>query len=32
MMDWQIDEIAKHLGILRGPGADWDWTTEAARG
>lgn len=32
MLDWQIDDIAVHLGITRGPGAAWDWTTEATTG
>lgn len=32
MIDWQIDDIAAHLGITRGPGTDWDWTTDATTG
>jgi ubiquinone biosynthesis protein COQ4 len=31
-LDWQLDDIAADLGIKRGPGKDWDWTTEAATG
>ena len=30
-LDWQLDDIAKELGFMRGPGKEWDWTTEAAR-
>ena len=32
MIDWQLDDIAGHLGIARGPGKAWDWTTEATAG
>jgi ubiquinone biosynthesis protein COQ4 len=31
-LDWQLDDIARHLGFTRGPGAAWDWTTEATNG
>jgi ubiquinone biosynthesis protein COQ4 len=31
-LDWQLDDIAKHLGFIRGPGTEWDWTTEATNG
>jgi ubiquinone biosynthesis protein Coq4 len=31
-LDWQLDDIAADLGFTRGPGAAWDWTTEAASG
>jgi ubiquinone biosynthesis protein COQ4 len=31
-LDWQLDDIATDLGFKRGPGQDWDWTTEAATG
>ncbi len=30
--DWQLEDIAKHLGFVRGPGAAWDWTTESTNG
>jgi ubiquinone biosynthesis protein Coq4 len=32
MLDVQIEDIARNLGITRGPGKDWDWTTEATMG
>lgn len=32
MLDWQLEDISKHLGIARGPGAAWDWTTDATVG
>lgn len=32
MLDWQIEDIASHLGIERGPGKAWDWTTAATSG
>jgi ubiquinone biosynthesis protein COQ4 len=32
MLDWQIDDIASHLGIVRGPDAGWNWTTSATTG
>lgn len=32
MFDWQISDIQKHLGIVPGPGALWDWTTKASAG
>lgn len=32
MLDWQITDIAAHLGITPGPGSAWDWTTEATTG
>jgi ubiquinone biosynthesis protein Coq4 len=31
-LDWQLGDIAADLGFTRGPGAAWDWTTEAAAG
>lgn len=31
-VDWQLDDIAAHLGFERGPGHDWRWTTEATCG
>jgi ubiquinone biosynthesis protein Coq4 len=31
-LDWPLEDIAPHLGFKRGPGAEWDWTTEAATG
>ena len=31
-LDWQLDDIAAHLGIVRGPGKAWDWTTAATTG
>ena len=31
-LDWQLDDIATHLGFARGPGDSWAWTTEAASG
>jgi hypothetical protein len=31
-LDWQLDDIAKHLGFIRGPGPEWDWTTDATNG
>jgi ubiquinone biosynthesis protein COQ4 len=31
-LDWTLDDIAADLGFVRGPGAAWDWTTEAAMG
>lgn len=32
MLDWQVDDIAAHLGITRGPDTAWDWTTGATTG
>lgn len=32
MIDWQLDDIAAHFGITRGPGSAWDWTTDATTG
>lgn len=32
MFDWQISDIREHLGINPGPGAEWDWTSEASIG
>ena len=32
MLDWQIDDIVSHLGIVRGPAAGWNWTTGATTG
>jgi ubiquinone biosynthesis protein COQ4 len=32
-LDWPLEDIAADIGISeRGPGAEWDWTTEAAMG
>jgi ubiquinone biosynthesis protein COQ4 len=31
-LDWQLEDIAADLGIARGPGDEWTWTTEAAMG
>jgi ubiquinone biosynthesis protein COQ4 len=31
-LDMQVEDIAAELGITRGPGAGWDWCTEAATG
>jgi hypothetical protein len=31
-LDWQLDDIAAHLGFARGPAQGWDWTTEATTG
>jgi ubiquinone biosynthesis protein COQ4 len=31
-LDWTVEDIAADLGIKRGPGEAWDWTTEAATG
>lgn len=32
-LDWQVDALAAHLGIVRGPGQEaWDWTNEATWG
>lgn len=31
-LDRPLDEIAATLGFRRGPGSDWDWTTEATNG
>jgi ubiquinone biosynthesis protein COQ4 len=31
-LDWRLDDIAAHLGFVRGPGAEWDWTSAAAMG
>jgi ubiquinone biosynthesis protein COQ4 len=31
-LDWQLEDIATHLGFKRGPGAAWDWTTDATNG
>jgi len=31
-LDWRITDIASHLGIERGPGEAWAWTTEATMG
>lgn len=32
MLDWRLEDIAKHLGIVPGPGKAWDWTTAATTG
>lgn len=32
MLDWQLDDIAAQLGITRGPGKAWDWTSAATTG
>lgn len=32
MFDVQLEDIARNLGITRGPGKGWDWTTEACMG
>jgi ubiquinone biosynthesis protein Coq4 len=31
-LDWSLEDIAKHIGFVRGPGDAWAWTTEAATG
>jgi ubiquinone biosynthesis protein COQ4 len=31
-LDWSLEDIAKHIGFVRGPGDAWAWTTEAASG
>jgi ubiquinone biosynthesis protein Coq4 len=31
-LDWQLDDLAAHLGFERGPGPEWDWTSQAAMG
>jgi hypothetical protein len=31
-LDWQLDDIAAHLGFARGPAQGWDWTIEATTG
>jgi ubiquinone biosynthesis protein Coq4 len=31
-LDWQLGDLAAHLGFEPGPGDDWHWTTEAASG
>jgi ubiquinone biosynthesis protein Coq4 len=31
-LDWQLDDIAADLGIVRGPGPAWGWTTDGASG
>lgn len=31
-LDWQLDDIRTHLGIVPGPGAAWDWTNAATEG
>ena len=31
-LDWTVADIAADLGIKRGPGEEWDWTTEATTG
>jgi ubiquinone biosynthesis protein COQ4 len=31
-LDWPVGDIAAELGFDRGPGAAWDWTTEATTG
>lgn len=31
-LGWPLEDIAEELGIVRGPGADWDWTTDATTG
>lgn len=31
-LDWRLEDIAAHLGIERGPGDVWGWTTEASCG
>jgi ubiquinone biosynthesis protein Coq4 len=31
-LDWNLDDLATHLGFKRGPAEAWAWTTEAARG
>jgi ubiquinone biosynthesis protein COQ4 len=31
-LDWTYEDIAAHLGFKRGPGAQWDWTTDATNG
>lgn len=32
MLDKQVEDIVADLGIIRGPGAGWDWTTAATTG
>jgi ubiquinone biosynthesis protein Coq4 len=31
-LDWQLEDIATHLGFVRGPVDAWAWTTEGASG
>jgi hypothetical protein len=31
-LDWQLEDIAAHLGFVRGPAQGWDWTNEATTG
>jgi len=31
-LDWQLEDIAAHLGFARGPAQGWDWTNEATTG
>ena len=31
-LDWPLEDIAAHLGFVRGPGDAWAWTTEGASG
>jgi ubiquinone biosynthesis protein Coq4 len=31
-LDWQLEDIAAHLGIVRGPAEGWAWTTAAMTG
>lgn len=31
-LDWTLEDIASHLGFVRGPGEAWAWTTEATNG
>jgi ubiquinone biosynthesis protein Coq4 len=31
-LDWPMEDIARDLGIERGPGEAWKWTAEAAKG
>lgn len=32
MLDMQVEDIATRLGITRGPGEGWEWTTSATTG
>jgi ubiquinone biosynthesis protein COQ4 len=31
-LDWDLEDLAAHLGIVRGPGDGWAWTDDASAG
>lgn len=31
-LDWTLEAIAEELGFTRGPGDDWEWTSDASAG